>query len=161
MPSRVREANANALVLVEFLRNHPLIEQVLHPSFGPTFPNYERHRRRDGDGGGYGNILSVVFKSSESARYFYDTLDVCKGSSFGTNFTLAIPYVQLACYWTQDKCEKYGLPRHVLRVSVGLEDPREICRKFALALAEVERIERGVPIKGVGMETELQTAVVG
>ncbi|KAK7404146.1 hypothetical protein QQX98_010050 [Neonectria punicea] len=138
MASRVRMANANAMVVIEFLQKHPSVAQVHHPSRGPTFPSYERHRRRDG---GYGNVLSVVFRNPESARRFYDCLDVCKGSSFGTNFTLVIPYVQLACYWTQEKCEKYGLPRHILRLSVGLEDPKEICGKISLALVEVERFE--------------------
>lgn len=139
MASRVRKANANAMTVVDFLRHQPLIAQVLHPSLGPTSPNYERHRRRDG---GYGNVMSVVFKNPDSARCFYDNLDVCKGSSFGANFTLAIPYVQLACYWTQEKCEKYGLPRHILRMSIGLEDAAEICGKLSLALAEVERFEK-------------------
>ncbi|KPM41498.1 hypothetical protein AK830_g5104 [Neonectria ditissima] len=138
MASRVRKANENALAVVSLLQKHPSVATVHHPSSGPTFASYERHRRRDG---GYGNVLSVVFRNPESARCFYDCLDVCKGSSFGTNFTLVIPYVQLACYWTQDKCEKYGLPRHILRLSIGLEDAKEICAKINLALVEVERFE--------------------
>ncbi|XEV01775.1 hypothetical protein FSHL1_007062 [Fusarium sambucinum] len=144
MVDRVRTANENAIAVVDLLTGHPLIAQVNHPSQGPTFSSYERHRRKNG---GYGNILSVVFHCPESARIFYDTLDVCKGSSFGTNFTLVIPYVQLACYWTQDKCEKYGLPRHILRISVGLEDRDEICGKILLALAAVEASNRGSSYK--------------
>ncbi|OBS25878.1 hypothetical protein FPOA_06412 [Fusarium poae] len=140
MFDRVRAANENAMGVVNLLNDHPLIAQVNHPSQGSTFSSYERHRRKNG---GYGNILSVVFHCPESARLFYDTLDVCKGSSFGTNFTLVIPYVQLACYWTQDKCEKYGLPRHILRISVGLEDRDEICGKMLQALAVVEASDRG------------------
>ncbi|RFN43580.1 cys/met metabolism, pyridoxal phosphate-dependent enzyme [Fusarium flagelliforme] len=140
MVDRVRTANINAMAVVDLLRDHPLIVQLNHPSQGPTFSSYERHRRING---GYGNILSVVFHCPEAARVFYDTLDVCKGSSFGTNFTLVIPYVQLACYWTQDKCEKYGLPRHILRISVGLEDRDEICSKMLIALAAVETSDRG------------------
>ncbi|KAK4139904.1 pyridoxal phosphate-dependent transferase [Dichotomopilus funicola] len=155
MACRVRKANANAMAVVEFLQQQPCIAQVLHPSRGPTFTFYERHRRREG---GYGNVLSVVFRNPDSARCFYDNLDVCKGSSFGTNFTLAIPYVQLACYWTQEKCEKYGLPRHILRISVGLEDADEICGKLALALAEVERLE-SVEVGRTGVETDLRTTV--
>ncbi|RGP70045.1 cys met pyridoxal phosphate-dependent [Fusarium sporotrichioides] len=89
MVDRVRTANENAMAVVELLKNHPLIAQVNHPSQGPTFSSYDRHRRKNG---GYGNILSVVFHCPESARLFYDVLDVCKGSSFGTNFTLVIPF---------------------------------------------------------------------
>ncbi|KAM5364357.1 hypothetical protein ACJZ2D_011554 [Fusarium nematophilum] len=139
MADRVRRANSNTLVAIEVLQQHPSVSQINHPSLGPTSPWYERCRRQEG---GYGNVLSVVFHNPDSAQRFYDSLDVCKGSSFGTNFTLAIPYVQLACYWTQEKCEKYGLPRHIIRISVGLENPKGICRRISLALAEVERFER-------------------
>ncbi|PVH78483.1 putative cystathionine gamma-synthase [Cadophora sp. DSE1049] len=138
MASRVHKANANTLPVVELLLNHLSVEQVNHPSLGPTSPWYEKVKRRDG---GYGNVLSVVFRSADFARRFYDSLDVCKGSSFGTNFTLAVPYVQLACYWDQDKCEKYGLPRHIIRISVGLEDPKEIVGRIEAALREAEMSE--------------------
>ncbi|KAM5343990.1 hypothetical protein ACJ41O_012527 [Fusarium nematophilum] len=88
MADRVRRANSNTLVAIEVLQQHPSVSQINHPSLGPTSPWYERCRRQEG---GYGNVLSVVFHNPDSAQRFYDSLDVCKGSSFGTNFTLAIP----------------------------------------------------------------------
>ncbi|EFZ03959.1 cystathionine gamma-synthase [Metarhizium robertsii ARSEF 23] len=140
MAARVRRSNANAVPVVEFLQQHPSVKQVSHPSLGPTSRWYTKHMRREG---GYGNVLGVVMRDPKTARGFYDNLDVCKGSSFGTNFTLAVPYVQLACYWDQDKCEEYGLPRHVIRISVGLEDAGEIVGKIRSALEEAEKGERG------------------
>ncbi|KAK0111852.1 hypothetical protein ONS96_001120 [Cadophora gregata f. sp. sojae] len=135
MAERVHRSNANTLPVIDLLRNHPTIQQVNYPSLGPTSPWYAKVKRRNG---GYGNVFSVVFRNPDTAKRFYDCLDVCKGSSFGTNFTLAVPYVQLACYWSQDKCEKYGLPRHVIRISIGLEDPKEIVAKIEAALREAE-----------------------
>lgn len=38
----------------------------------------------------------MIFHNPPSAVRFYDALDVCKGPSVETNFTLAIPYAQLA-----------------------------------------------------------------
>ncbi|KAG4431945.1 hypothetical protein IFR05_012564 [Cadophora sp. M221] len=135
MASRVRKSNVNIIPVLELFNKHPAVEQVNHPSLGPTSPWYENIMRREG---GYGNVLSVVFRSPDFARRFYDSLDVCKGSSFGTNFTLAVPYVQLACYWKQDQCEKYGLPRHIIRISVGLEDSKEIVDRIESALEEAD-----------------------
>lgn len=94
--------------------------------------------RRDG---GYGNVLSIVFHSPHSAEYFYDVLDVCKGSSFGTNFTLVIPYVQLANYWNRDKVPKYGVPQHIIRMSVGLEESDQLVATVTKALKAVEELE--------------------
>ncbi|KAH7178207.1 pyridoxal phosphate-dependent transferase [Fusarium sp. MPI-SDFR-AT-0072] len=141
MVERVKKANANTLSVLSRFNGHPSVARVNHPSRGQAFQNYERHRRKNG---GYGNVFSVVFHNPESAQHFYDSLDVCKGSSFGTNFTLAIPFVQLAVYNVQEKLEKYDLPKHVIRISVGLENSRQICAKMEEALAKVERFEQNL-----------------
>jgi cystathionine gamma-synthase len=108
---RVARCNENTLPIVDLLQKHPLVAQVNHPSIGPTAPLYKCLMRKDG---GYGDVLSIIFHDPTRAEYFYNVLDVCKGSSFGTNFTLAIPYVQLANYWQRDKVPKYGVPQHII-----------------------------------------------
>ncbi|KAI3587980.1 pyridoxal phosphate-dependent transferase [Fusarium oxysporum f. sp. albedinis] len=141
MVERVKKANENTLIVIDRFENHPSVAYVNYPSRPATIQNYERHRRKNG---GYGNVFSVVFHNPESAQYFYDNLDVCKGPSFGTNFTLAIPFVQLAVYNVQEKLEKYDLPKHVIRISVGLENSRQICSKMEEALAKVVRFEQSL-----------------
>lgn len=91
--------------------------------------------------GGYGNVLSIVFHDPRTAEHCYNVFNVCKGSSFGANFTLAIPYVQLANYWNQDKVAKHGVPRHIIRISVGLEDSRQIVETAKRALKSVDEFE--------------------
>ncbi|EWZ47259.1 hypothetical protein BFJ70_g5391 [Fusarium oxysporum] len=141
MVERVKKANENTLIVIDRFENHPSVAYVNYPSRPATIQNYERHRRKNG---GYGNVFSVVFHNPESAQYFYDNLDVCKGPSFGTNFTLAIPFVQLAVYNVREKLEKYDLPKHVIRISVGLENSRQICSKMEEALAKVVRFEQSL-----------------
>lgn len=135
---RVKKCNDNTLPLVTLLSSHPSIAQVHHPSTAPTSPHYRSVMRKDG---GYGNVLSIVFHSPRSAEYFYDVLGVCKGSSFGTNFTLVIPYVQLANYWNREKVPKYGVPQHIIRMSVGLEDSDQLVATVTKALKAVEEFE--------------------
>ncbi|KAL5003211.1 pyridoxal phosphate-dependent transferase [Aspergillus recurvatus] len=135
---RVRQCNANTLPLVDLLRAHPSIATVHHPSTAPTSHLYKAMMRK---GGGYGNVLSIVFHDPRSAEHFYNVLRVCKGSSFGANFTLAIPYVQLANYWNREKVPKYGVPEHIIRLSVGLEDVGELVDTVGRALTEVEVLE--------------------
>jgi len=84
-------------------------------------------------------VLSIIFHNPSSAEAFYNALDVNKGTSFGTNFTIAVPYVVLANFYTRNKVAAYGLSEHVIRVSVGIEDISGISGRFAEALRIVER----------------------
>ncbi|KAI1012077.1 hypothetical protein LB503_004426, partial [Fusarium chuoi] len=132
-------ANKNTMkLLMNILTTHHLIARVNYPYYDPDFDNYDGVRRRNG---GYGNVFSLVFRNRGTAEHFYDHLDVCKGPSFGTNFTIAIPFVQLSAYNEQEKLEKYGLPKHTVRISVGLEDYKLIRAKLKEALKEVEKFE--------------------
>lgn len=134
----MRKYDQNTLPLVNLFAKHPSIAQVNHPSIGPTAHLYKGLIRKDG---GYGNVISIIFHRPSSAEHFYNVLDICKGSSFGTNFTLAIPYVQLANYWNRDKVPKYGVPQHIIRISVGLEDSVELAQTVSRALDEIMKLE--------------------
>jgi cystathionine beta-lyase/cystathionine gamma-synthase len=64
--------------------------------------NFEAVKRRadnNSDDPGYGCLLSIEFEESFNTTLFYDALEVCKGPSLGTNFTLVSPYVLLAHYY--------------------------------------------------------------
>ncbi|KAJ5642244.1 pyridoxal phosphate-dependent transferase [Penicillium lividum] len=133
---RIHLSNKNALPVVRLLASHPSVAQVNHPSLGPTAHLYERHRRHPH--GGYGQVLAIVFHTPESAACFYDALDVRKGSSFGANFTLAIPFAQVAHPHELDFAESHGVPKHIVRISVGLEEEENIVRVVARALKAVD-----------------------
>ena len=86
-------------------------------------------------GAGYGCLLSFELHGGlKAAKRFYDALKVCKGPSLGTKFTLVCPYVLLAHYKELDWAENCGVPRHLIRVSVGLEKPQELWQRFEVAL---------------------------
>ncbi|KAB8201770.1 hypothetical protein BDV34DRAFT_228962 [Aspergillus parasiticus] len=55
---------------------------------------------------------------------------------------------QLANYWTREKVPKYGVPQHIIRISVGLEDSESIVNAVAVALHKVERFESGDVLLG-------------
>ena len=77
--------------------------------------------------------LLDIAEGTTKAERFYDALEVSKGPSLGTNFTLACPYVLLAHYNELEWAEECGLPKHLLRVSVGLEDPENLWQRFEKA----------------------------
>lgn len=126
---RVRWMNRRCQQLAERLEGHPAVARVLHPGRSPHFQRITR------PGGGGGCLLSFELRGGEeSAKRVFDALAVCKGPSLGTPFTLACPYVLLAHYAELDWAERCGVPRHLIRVSVGLEPPEELWERFERAL---------------------------
>ncbi len=130
---RADTMSRNALALAEFLSTHPRVEKVWHAR-GQGGRGYEFIRR---EGGGYGCLFSFLLKdAANTSPRFYDALRVCKGPSLGTNFTLVCPYTLLAHYDELDWAESCGVPRHLIRVSAGLEDSADLITRFEEALAK-------------------------
>ncbi|MEM6278111.1 MAG: PLP-dependent transferase [Verrucomicrobiota bacterium] len=128
---RVLATNEIALDLVEFLSDRPEVESLWHPS-SQCRERYDALRK---DGGSYGGLFSFLLKGGEdAAQRFYDALEVSKGPSLGTDFTLACPYTLLAHYGELDWAAERGAPRNLLRAWVGLEDPEDLIERFSSAL---------------------------
>ena len=130
-PERMQQHNANGLFIAEKLRAHPRVERVWYPKW-ECAGAYEAVRR---PGGGYGSLLSFVPKNpAVNAPRVFDAMAICKGPSLGTVFSLACPFTLLAHYTELDWAESCGVPRHLIRLSVGLEEPHELWRRLELAL---------------------------
>lgn len=138
-PARVRRTNETAKTVVDFLLSQPkgLIKQVNYPTQVKTAPLYEKLRRKPQ--GGYGCLISILFQSDKAARRFYNAVDLCKGPSFGADYTLVLPYSQLAHAYELDWAESLGMPKHIIRLSVGLEDASAVVEKLANAIQATDQ----------------------
>ena len=126
---RVFEQNKACLELKKRLETHSEIKNIFHPE---NCPNFNSLLTSDG---GYGCLLSFELNGGlNKAKKFYDSLQVSKGPSLGTKFTLVCPYVLLAHYDELDWAESFGIPSHLIRVSVGLEDQDQLWKSFSEAL---------------------------
>ena len=130
-PVRMQRHNANGLLIAERLRQHPAVEQVWYPKW--EFASvYESMRRPTG---GWGSLITFLPKDAERQSLgIYDRMEVCKGPSLGTVFTLACPFTLLAHYTELDWAEACGVSRYLIRISVGLEDPEELWQRLDRAL---------------------------
>ena len=128
---RNAQTNANAIALVDFLKVHPAIANVWHPSVTNT-AQYEAVMRKSG---GYGGLLSIALTNPKKAPKVFDSLKLSKGPSFGTPFTLVCPYTLLAHYQELDWTEDCGVSANLIRISVGLEPVETIIAAFQEALA--------------------------
>tara|TARA_Y100001970_G_scaffold291009_1_gene426665 strand:+ start:1752 stop:3215 length:1464 start_codon:yes stop_codon:yes gene_type:complete len=126
---RINKQNMSCLDLKHKLENHKSIKNIFHPENCPNFNSIMR------SGGGYGCLLSFELRGGlEQAKKFYDSIKISKGPSLGTKFTLVCPYVQLAHYKELEWAESFGIPSHLIRVSVGLENKSYLWSVFSNAL---------------------------
>jgi cystathionine gamma-synthase len=130
-PARMRRHNETGLLIAERLRQHRAVERVWYPKW-EFAEAYEAVRRPNG---GWGALITFLPKhAAQNSPVIYDRLPFCKGPSLGTVFTLACPFTLLAHYTELDWAESCGVSRHLIRISVGLEDPEELWKRLDQAL---------------------------
>lgn len=119
--------NKNALALAQWFDEHPDVETVYYPHESETYQSLMKPNA------GYGSLMSVILDSHKCQRTFYDAVNLPKGPSLGTNFTLLCPYTLLAHYHELDFAMNYNVLPNLLRISVGMEDIDVLKDKFSKA----------------------------
>ncbi len=121
--SRVDQCMKNTKELVEFFNSSPAIEKVFYATY---------------DDSSFCPVISIKFKKDFQKNY--DSLNFAKGPSLGTEFTLLMPYTYLAHYdyignkKGEEFLDSVGLPVDLLRISVGIEDIKDIIAEFKRVL---------------------------
>ncbi len=128
--SLVHTSNTNTLAILELLNQEESVAALYHPSLTDS----ELYEQNKTESGGYGGMFSVVFKTEKQAIDFYNKLEVSKGPSLGTVYTLACPYMLLAHYNELEWAEDCGINSHLIRISVGIEPIDELLNRFKKAL---------------------------
>jgi len=130
-PERMKITNENALQLARFLASHPAVERVWYPGLDPSAVCRQLRKSQ----GGYGAVVSFLPReAARTAPRVFEALQVSRGISLGTSYTLVCPYVQLAHYHELDWAKDCGIDPHLLRVAVGLEPWDELQARFNSAL---------------------------
>ncbi|QRG36702.1 hypothetical protein FDK38_001059 [Candidozyma auris] len=133
--SRARMIDRNAEEVIKLLQESEIISQIYYPSLSPTKHHYDAVKTPNG---GYGGLISMLFKEPKHAITFFNAVNLHKGPSLGTNFTLACPYSILAHYQELDEIETWGVDRNLVRISIGIEDKDELLEVLRSSL-EVAR----------------------
>lgn len=131
---RVQATNEIAAEVFEFVKGHSAVAGACFPSI-QTREFYDQVRKENG---GYGALFSVGLTGGEAAaRSFYDCINVSKGPSLGTDFTLACPYTLLAHYGELEWAAERGAGKDLLRFWIGLEDPEDLIERFRKAFDSI------------------------
>jgi cystathionine gamma-synthase len=132
-PEVVARMDTNARQLAHFLNAHPAVKKVHYAGYSDHFSEVAKC---SGSGGAV-----ITLELCGEMEPVYDALNVIKGPSFGTVFTLVCPFMYLAHYdlVTTDDGRNFlrsiGIDPDLIRISVGTEPEEEIIRVFERALS--------------------------
>jgi O-succinylhomoserine sulfhydrylase len=128
----------NALVLATYLEGHSEVEKVRYP-FLPSHPNYALARRQMRLGGG---VVSFEIKGGiERGRKFLNSLKMLSHSAnLGDTRSIAThPASTTHSKLTDEERAAVGISPGLIRISVGLEDMKDIVADIEQAIGAVGR----------------------
>ncbi|MDQ3746098.1 MAG: aminotransferase class I/II-fold pyridoxal phosphate-dependent enzyme [Acidobacteriota bacterium] len=130
---RVERHNANALALARFLESHPNVERVYYPGLN----SHPQHELASTQMSGFTGMLSAELHGGfETAERFISSLRLATyAASLGGHETLVVhPSAMWGGYMTAEERRARGLSDSLVRISVGIEDERDLIEDFARAL---------------------------
>jgi O-acetylhomoserine (thiol)-lyase len=139
LPLRMDKHVANAKAVVELLDANDAVEWVRHPH-SPSHPDHDLAARLYPKGAGA--ILSFGIKGGrEAGRKFIESVKLASHlANVGDAKTLVLhPATTTHQQLSAEDLVKAGIGEELIRVSVGLEDPADICADFARALKASQR----------------------
>jgi len=134
---RMREHGQNALRVAEFLESHPKVEKVIYPGL-PSHPQHELAKRQMK---GFGGIVTFYVKGElEQSKQFLENLRVFHlAESLGSVESLAdFPVVMTHAAVPKEEREKLGISDTLVRLSVGVEDIKDLIEDLDSALDHVQ-----------------------
>jgi cystathionine gamma-lyase len=133
---RVRQQNATAMTLAEFLSTHRKVAAVHYPGL-KTHPQYQLAKRQMK---GFGGMLSFEIRgSTRDAMKFTESLKVASlaASLGGVETLVSQPFNMTHTQMSAKERAEIGIPEKLVRVSVGIEDEEDLVSDFKRALAAV------------------------
>jgi methionine-gamma-lyase len=126
-PLRMRVHNENAVQVARFLEEHPAIERVYYPGL-PSHPQHDLARKQMA--GGFGGMLSIQVAGGVDAA-----LHVASRVKLFARATSLGGVESLIEHRASVEPADSPVPKDLLRISIGLEDPVELVEDLRHALA--------------------------
>lgn len=134
---RMREHEKNAMEVANYLNNHPQISSVMYPGL----PDFKGHNIAKDQMTGFGAMISFeVSGGLEAASKFVDSLKLAQiAVSLGDCETLVqLPAAITHRGYPRERLGEFGLTESMVRISIGLEDYRDIIGDLEQALGETD-----------------------
>lgn len=134
MRLRVQAQSATALALATALEGHENLSRVIYPGL-KSHPQHALTMRQMGDGG---TLLAIEVKGGKEGAYAF--LNACEVAIISNNLGDAKTILTPPAFTThqrlpQDQKDVLGITPGLVRISVGLEDVRDLTDDFMRALS--------------------------
>lgn len=134
---RVERHVENALKVVEFLKNHPKVEAVHHPSLvnSPDYPLYKKYFPK-----GAGSIFTFEVKGGqEEAHRFIDSLEIFSLLANVADVKSLVIHPATTTHSQLNDAEllDQGIKRSTVRLSIGTEHIEDLIDDLSQALAKI------------------------
>lgn len=132
---RMERAQKNALEIANWLKTQSAVTKVIYPGL-PEHPGYEIMKKQ---AGGFGSMLTFYVDSKEHAFEILEKVRMIKfaESLGGVETLLTYPTTQTHADVPQEIREKNGITDCTLRLSVGIEDARDLIAELTQVFAEI------------------------
>jgi len=133
---RMERHNQNGMQIARFLEKHPKIAKVYYPGL----PSHPQHSLAKKQMRGYGGVVSFEIKGNfEKTMRFVESLKLCLlAASLGGTETLATQPATSSHYFiTPEQRQKLGIKDQLVRLALGIEDPKDIIADIKQALNKI------------------------
>ncbi|MCH7667436.1 MAG: PLP-dependent transferase [Acidobacteria bacterium] len=130
---RMERHEANGRAVAEFLDRHPKVEAVLYPGL-PAHPGHETQKRQ---ASGFGAVIAFDVGNQARAKRMLDRLEVLSlaESLGGVETLISHPASMTHASVPAERRAKLGISDGLIRVSVGLEDEKDLLADLERALS--------------------------
>ena len=133
---RMERAQQNALEIAEWLKNQKHITKVFYPGL-KEHPGYDIMKKQ---ARGFGSMLTFYVDSKENALKILEKVQIIQyaESLGGVETLITYPTTQTHADVPEEVRLKNGITDATLRLSVGIEDVKDLIRDFEQAFAELD-----------------------
>ena len=122
---RMERHNSNAILISEFLKNHPKVKTVRYPGL-KSDPNHELATSQMN---GYGGIISIELDTDlKSTLKFLENIEIftLAESLGGVESLIEHPAIMTHASINKNIRDELGISDSLVRLSIGIEDPEDL-----------------------------------
>lgn len=135
---RINKAQKNALEIINFLKKHPLVIKVYHPSIKDNIGHKYAIKQQKG----FGAMLSFELNGSENMlKIFLKNLKLftLAESLGGVESLISHPITMTHAGMSEKSLKKAGISNKLLRISVGIENAKDLINDLKQAFLKIEK----------------------
>lgn len=138
---RMEKAQENAVALVNWLKGQEAVTKVIYPGL-PEHPGYEIMKKQ---ARGFGAMITFQLKSREFALEILEKVRMIQfaESLGGVETLITYPATQTHADVPQERRERNGITDRTLRLSVGIEDVKDLLDELDRVFTEIEGERHG------------------